>query len=852
MIKTAFLERAWAAILSAAFLVLPPLSSEAAGVTVVNLHSFDVYVNGEIPYSSLVQGANGLFYGTTYQGGAAGAGVIFDVASNGAVNTLYSFTNGVDGALPQAGLTLANDGNFYGTTVEGGTNGTGALFRITPAGVFSSLYSFTAVPESGDNQDGAYPGGSLIQAMDGNLYGTASAGGANGSGTLFKISLGGSFQLVYAFSALDNSGDNSDGYEPESALIQGADTNLYGTTYGGGSNGFGTVFAYNISQSQVTPLYSFQNGNDGANPLAALVQGRDGDFYGTASEGGSETNGTIFKITSKGAFTPLHSFSDGIDGANPAAPLVQGTNGDFYGVSANSLTGFGVVFEAKTNGAVMTLHKFLGKSDGATPAAGLVLTSDGNFFGTTSSGGSNNAGTVFSITSAGAFTPVMSFLGGFDGNGPQTPLVQGTNGSFYGTAYQGGSAGYGTVFELTTNGVFNPIYSFTNGQDGSFPAAGLTLGTDGNLYGESFTGGANDSGVLFEMTPQGTLTVLHSMMDFTEGDGPVGGLAQGTNGNFYGIAYRGEGDELGPPYPALPWWGTIFKVTPGGKLTDLYEFTNGYDGANPKGSLTLGIDGSFYGTATSAGVPVFTPHPHVPTYGTIFKITPGGAFSPIYRFTNGVDGGIPFCKLLQWTGGNFYGTASTGGTNGHGTVFEITPAGSFTPLYSFTNGIDGATPDAGLVQGPDGNLYGTASAGGAYGMGTIFEISSSGGFTALYSFQGTSDGSTPVAPLFLGADGNLYGTASLGGESDSGTVFKVVLSTTPAPKFTSIVSGPALTVSWSTMPGQMYQLQFATDLTQNAWFNLGAPTNGAAGSASFSDTNIGKLQRFYRVYSYPP
>jgi uncharacterized repeat protein (TIGR03803 family) len=217
------LRRAWAPVLTAATLAALPVTSQGTSVSVINLRSFDVYYNGEAPYSSLVQGANGLFYGTTFEGGSANAGVVFEVASNGAVNTLYTFTGGVDGAFPQAGLCLANDGNFYGTTVGGGTNGTGSLFRITAVGVFSSLYSFTALPNGGTNQDGAYPGASLLQASDGNLYGTASAGGTNGSGTLFRISLGGSFQLVYAFSALGTNGENSEGSDPEAALIQ--DTN---------------------------------------------------------------------------------------------------------------------------------------------------------------------------------------------------------------------------------------------------------------------------------------------------------------------------------------------------------------------------------------------------------------------------------------------------------------------------------------------------------------------------------------------------------------------------------------------------------------------------------------------------
>jgi uncharacterized repeat protein (TIGR03803 family) len=837
-------------VLSAVFLSLLPISSKGVGVSVANLHSFDDFYNGEAPYSSLVQGANDLFYGTTFEGGANNAGVIFEVASNGAVNTLYTFTGGVDGAFPPAGLVLANDGNFYGTTVQGGTNDTGSLFRITPAGVFNSLYSFTALPKDGQNPGGAYPGGSLVQASDGNLYGTASAGGTNASGTLFKISLGGSFQLVYAFSALGTNGENSEGSDPEAALIQGSDGILYGTAYAGGSNGFGTVFAYNVAQSQMTSLHSFQKASDGANPLAALVQGKDGDFYGTASQGGSEANGTMFKITSEGGFTFLHAFTGGTDGANPLAPLVQGTNGKFYGTCANSASGFGTVFEATTNGSVLPLYAFTGENDGANPAAALVEAAGGVFFGTASSGGSNNEGAIFSITSAGAFTPVMSFMGGGDGSNPQAPLVQGTTGNFYGTAFQGGADGYGTVFELTTNGLFTLLYSFTNGQDGGFPSSGLTLGTDGNFYGESLIGGANDSGVLFKMTPQGRLTVLHSLTNSTEGNRPVGGLVPATNGNFYGTTYQG-GQYISYNGSVLVGLGTVFEMTPEGKVTCLYTFTNGADGGYPEGGLTLGTDGDFYGGTT------FAVNLHGATnnlgspYGSIFKITPTGALTTLYSFTNGADGGVPLSRLVQWTGGNFYGTASMGGANGHGTVFEITPAGSFTPLYSFTNGIDGAAPNGGLVSGPGGNLYGMAAAGGAYGIGTIFEISSNGNFAALYSFMGTNDGSTPVAPLVIGADGNFYGTASLGGVSDSGTAFKVELSTLTAPRFSSITSGSALiTVTWSTVPGQLYQLQVASELSQNTWANLGSPTNGGNGSAGFADTNGGNVQRFYRVNTY--
>src|SRR5580698_885073 len=160
--KNRIVRLAFAPLLAACFLILLPLASEGTGLQFVTLHAFDLFVNGAEPYGSLVRGSNGLFYGTTDQGGAANAGVVFEVASNGTMSVLYSFTNGVDGGYPEAGLVLGNDGNYYGTTFEGGTNGSGAVFKITPAGLFQPLYSFTAFDENGDNNDGAYPAASLI------------------------------------------------------------------------------------------------------------------------------------------------------------------------------------------------------------------------------------------------------------------------------------------------------------------------------------------------------------------------------------------------------------------------------------------------------------------------------------------------------------------------------------------------------------------------------------------------------------------------------------------------------------------------------------------------------------------
>jgi uncharacterized repeat protein (TIGR03803 family) len=832
-VKNPILRWGWTFVLSAAFFIFFSLRSDGAGLSFTSLHSFGLFLNGAAPYANLVQGGSGLYYGTTYEGGSADAGVVYEVGSDGTMSALYAFTNGADGSYPEAGLVLGSDGNFYGVTFEGGAGGSGVIFQVTAAGGFKPLYAFSGVNGLGENADGANPAGSLMQGRDGNLYGTTSSGGRNGSGTLFRISLSGSFAVVYTFTALDNNGENREGSSPQAGLVQGRDGNLYGTAQAGGSNGLGAVFEYDLGQSQMVAVYSFMGAGDGAKPQAALVQGSDGGFYGTAPEGGSGY-GTLFKVNSGSGVSGIYSFTNGLDGGNPVAPLVLGTNGNFYGTSTGPQNGFGTVFEVTVNGVLSTLYTFSGGNDGAYPQAGLAPGSDGNFYGTTSSGGTNNGGTVFSLSAAGGFRAVLSFVGGWDGQEPQGPLGQGGNGNFYGTSSQGGSAGNGVVFEMTAGGGLTALYAFTNGMDGANPAGALAQGSDGNFYGSAVNGGANHVGVLYRLSPQGALTVLHALTNRVEGSHPQGGLVAGRDGNFYGTTYQGGASSE----------GAIFQMTLAGAVTPLYAFTNGADGGYPKGGLVEGLDGNYYGTTTLGGTN---------NQGAIFKVTPQGALTPLYSFTNGADGAGPECGLVLGVDGNFYGTASSGGSQGVGVVFKISPSGAFAVLYSFTNGVDGGTPVAGLVQGADGNFYGAASSGGTYFAGTLFEISPAGQFTPLHSFTGAADGADPLAPLVQGNDGNFYGTASSGGLAGGGTAFRLGVPSLVVPEFSSIVrEANAVVVTWSTAPGQIYQLQTTTNLTQTAWSNLGNSVSGTGGTATYSDQNAGSVQKFYRVYAASP
>jgi len=385
--------------------------------------------------------------------------------------------------------------------------------------------------------------------------------------------------------------------------------------------------------------------------------------------------------------------------------------------------------------------------------------------------------TVQSVPFAPAFTPLASFDGA-NGAAPYYGfLVQGTDGNFYGTTTSGGASGFGDVFSITPEGTLTSLYSFTGGTDGFSPFAGLALGTDGNFYGTTGFGGANQTsenaaGTVFQIAPGGTLTTLYSFCarsSCTDGGLPEAGLVLGADGNFYGTTLEGGASNR----------GTVFKITPGGTLTTLYSFTGGTDGFSPEGGLVQAADGSFYGTTASGGLESGG--------GTLFKVTQGGTLTTLYKFTGGADGSSPYGTLAPGVNGNLFGTTIGGGANGNGTVFQITLAGTLTTLHSFTGGTDGGYIIAGLAQASDGNLYGMSEGGGYAcppysGCGTIFSISPGGTLTTLYSFTGGADGEIPQGGLLQATSGTFYGTTSFGGADNVGTVFSLSVGLGPLVK----------------------------------------------------------------------
>jgi uncharacterized repeat protein (TIGR03803 family) len=387
-----------------------------------------------------------------------------------------------------------------------------------------------------------------------------------------------------------------------------------------------------------TTLQSFDN-TDGASPYATLVQAANGTFYGTTQWGGVDGIGTVFGITPGGSLTALDSLvcyylcGAGIG----AAALVQATNGDFYGTTQWGGTGSRCLY---------------------------------------------GCGTIFKITPGGTLTTLHSFNVG-DGNGPIGGLVQGTDGDLYGTTSSGGAYGLGTVFKISPTGTLTTLYSFCSQSgciDGAAPIAGLIQASDGDFYGTNGADGAHGSGTIFKITARGKLTTLYSFCaqaECADGSYPASRLVQAADGDFYGTTLQGGTNPGGAPFGG----GTAFKITPGGAFTTLYSFCSRKgcaDGQYPSG-ISQATDGNFYGT--TAGTTYKTTYGgDANEYGTIFKLSPGGTLTTLYNFCAQAactDGQLPGAGLVQSTSGDFYGTTAGGGTNttcgtqGCGTVFRL-------------------------------------------------------------------------------------------------------------------------------------------------------------------------------------
>jgi len=616
------------------------------------------------PCRELIKGSDGKLYGTTQFGGVNNAGCIYSltIVNSGTptLSILHSCTLGTagGGTYPQAGVTEGNDGKLYGAMYDGGANGYGSVYSVTKDGA-----TYTDIHDFAGGSDGTYSQSQLTKSTSGDLYSITQQGGSYSCGTLYKISSTGVYSQLYTF-------DGNAGKSPVNQLIIASDGKLYGVTQIGGPNsagtsGTGTVFQYDLSANTISVFCTF----DGINSFYAngINQGTDKNFYGTSVSGGLTSaeagyvggNGSAFKVTNKGVISLLYSFYTHT-GYIPNGSTIQGPDGQFYGTTVHG--GYhdsGTIYKTTANGNVTILHHFNDSRplyEGSDPGTGLVVAKDGNLYGSTTIGGLYGNGTLYKISTAGVFTLLYS-LKGWNGNNTIAPMIQGKDGALYGVCEFGGVNNSGTAFRLSGS-TLTILHHFESAK-GYAPISAMTQDSVGNLYGTTSSGGAYGHGIIYELNPS----------------------------------------------------GASFNV--------IYSFTSdpGNAGFDPYASL-LYTGGMMYGTAQNGGAN---------GYGTIYKFTPATSsvtLTNVHDFGNAVDGSTPQYGLSLGPDGKFYGATYHGGINNVGTAFSIDTSNNFTTLYSFGSSLtaNAFSLQDGVIVGSDNNLYLTTRLTGDFSVGTFDTI----------------------------------------------------------------------------------------------------------------------------------
>ena len=673
------------------------------GYTLETLHSFRG-PDGTLP-NSLMQGADGRLYGTCVLGGANGRGTVFSFDPAAGLVVLHTFPSEGSPDVHPHKLVQASDGNLYGTTRWGGVGEFGTTYRLTPNGDFTLL----------NNMDEAiWPVGPLLQASDGFLYGTTHASSAGG-GTLYRMDLSGNITVLHHFSGFEGL--------PNGDLVQAPDGYIYGTAQNGGSFLSGTVFRSDLS-GNVTILHHFSPAaGEGSNPLVWVEPSGDGSLYGITSNGGPSNGGTVFRILPNGDYEIVATFPNADPDLPPTTPhwgLTVLPDGTLLGTTIyGGLQNAGVLFRVPLpqTGSFEALAPFGAPRGPIQPTSELTQTADGTLWGA-AGGGSAYLGTIYRL-SGGPLT-AHEFTGA-DGATPGN-LFAASDGNLYGVTESQGAGGAGTVFRLDTSGVLTTLHAFA-GADGAQPKGGLMEANDGNFYGTTGFGGANGGGTLYRLTPSGTHSKLHDFSANPVPEEPRGRILQASDGMLY---FTGFGLQ-----------GTLYRSDLAGNVTDIHDFV-GNDGENPVGGVIQADDGNLYGTCLNAGAG---------SEGTVFRFGPPSTYGVIHAFSN--FQGHPSAGLVQASDGRLYGT--TPWWTPYGTIFSVDLAGTdFQTVHTFNRYPDGADPVASLMQASDGMLYGTTRNGGVLGLGVVFRLDLAGSAPAVGGLDpdsGLASGGVPLTIL---------------------------------------------------------------------------------------------------------
>lgn len=741
------------------------------------IHNFSgLTIDGSFPYTDLIQASNGLLYGTTYGDGLYHRGVIFTCTTSGNYGVIHNLLSGQG---PNT-LLQATNGSLYGTTIYGGLYGTqsghGTIFSCSTTGNFSVLYNFSG---SSNNQsplstprDGRNPYSALIQASNGLLYGTTLYDGLNipntGGGIIFSYSTSGNYQILKRFS-----GGTIDGRYPYGSLLEASNGLLYGMTNAGGLygnfyGGFGTIFNYSLSGNYQI-IHNFDGTTvGGRNPRGSLIEANDGYLYGMTILGGLYSGGTIFRIplTPTSNYEVLTSccYESTIDISPLFTPVV---NIKYSGLGITN-----ICVTIPSNAFHQPPYEFTVQGN----AYNILETNVEYCFPITGCGIINY--TVFRNNSPLLAQIIYSFSGGTDAKNPKLPLALGSDGYIYGTTSIGGTNNLGTIFRINpSNNQYNLIYSFLGGVSGDSPTSGVIMATDGNLYGATVGGGLGNRGIFYRYNLTNNTLQIIRHFNYPPGTDvatrPYSGLIQANSTTkLYGMAQqtpRGWGYyydfATGAGTPSY----TLFGFTGATAPSPFNPFNSQLIwGGAPQSSLLQASDGNLYGITTYEGAN---------GNGTFFKYNIStSAATYLFSFSGSVTGYIPVAtgsdfndvKLIQPSGTTIiFGNTNYGGDNGYGTIYGYNFNTSTVTIYhNFV--YDYGRCFGSMFLASNNKLYGGINQIGVFDG--IFEFDpSTSGVTIIYDF--VNDNIIRPSGQFVQFGDNLYGTSSAGGDFGYGTIY---------------------------------------------------------------------------------
>lgn len=792
---------------------------------------------------SPVVDADGVVYCTALTDQAAGGGAVLRVLpGTSEYEVIHRFDSGA--AWRPVAIIVGSDEMLYGVTHSGGRFGNGTVFRLSKDGS-----GFAVVLEVDDEPTIGSAPHILIEGADGNLY-VLTYGDASHGGSLFRIGRSGNdFALLHTF------GSSGDGVRPVS-LVDGSDGMIYGTTAWGGAFGSGTIFRIGREGGGYAMLKSFSDPmTEGQNPNT-ILQPRNGFLFGTTQLGGAGNWGTVFRYKmSDGTLSIMHHFQHVPgEGLSPSA-LAHGEDDWLYGTTRyGGGTGDATIFKLRQDGSgYQVIRASSGSGWDEIGINGLAYnSSERTLVYTSGSGGWAGFGGIFEINPSGEGYRILTSLNrnGGDGNGVEAPLLLGSDGFLYGTTKAGGKWARGTVFRMRKDGSdYRQLHSFgAVASDGRYPEGGLLEGADGSIYGTTLNGGdygpeaTHGAGTIFKISKNGSnFEVVHKFdADGSGGRHPKSTLIADQSGVLYGVTYHG-----GTAYS-----GTIYRINSNGSgFQTLHHFQDiEADGSLPEAGLLLADDGMLYG-ATTFGPGGFS--------GCLYRLqTNGTGYEIIHKFDWFVgDGQACKAALLQGSDGRLYGSTSGGGSASHGTVFRMNLDGTGYQIIKHFDALagtgEGRIPAGSLVEGNDGKLYGITNGSGLADAGTVYRLNKDGtGFQTIRHFRSGYfyDGSSPHAGLIKGPSGAMFGTTSMGGNMGFGTAY--ALFPQPVSWFTGASRDETgtLRLFGRGTADRAYQLLGSSGLGATEWDVLGTVTAFPSGELKFEGIIMSDLPtRFFRI-----